>query len=1629
MVVVFAVEEIRRLRRQLEELRRESAHYIELLKAHDISFLEDPTIHWKGKQRCAKVAKVTPTHQLPKGIIVYSNNNMICPSGKDTSPPKQPSESLILQPPSDVGARLRVNGALLQVDSSSSTPTLLPGSDQSASAPLMEQCVMEMQSTPSSLPPSVSYITLQIPAVTSAVLQAPQRSNPAPHLAIASTPSSQPPSESCAELASCHKTFANAITTPRQGAPEVSSWGTQGTTARTVNSMSVPSSQALLRTGAAGSTQTTWTTLQMAGNTVQPVCQSVVTPEVISTTQAVQQVTVCPIGNKRTVQPFQIQMQPRMPVQQAPIPAHVQRPPQLQPAILNQKQPQPLIAPQPQCAVLPQAAIVPQPAVVASVVSQPQPAVIQTGSLLPRPPPALVPQPQAAVLPLLQSMQVLQVNPAGGATSSVTASQNTNNPSVVILQQANTCPPQPAVREEIANQAPCQHIVIIQAPNQAATAAPNPPVGIVPAVPAAGPAAVPVMSIQIPTTSSMPVAPVQSVGGKQLVHILPRPVQPQANNPLQVPQTSSAPPVPPTPQTITVNGQVFALQPMKTSEKSSPQSGQSTLQLVQPTTTEEPNINVALNSLGALSSLNQSISQGLPIPISNQSNDQSPPAASSGGQQKAAPVSVPGTSLTLPVRQLQVPSVNPVRTGPQGNAAKPTGRRPGTTIQAKKAAAKRTKLPKKKELSQSQPATTVSVSPVTAAGEAQTVPVPACQTGLPPTVSVRDAPTTSSKTGVTADCSRAAASVTSAEVIRTTSVHRLSSETATPHQSHPSSTDPGSAARVDVPVSPPNTSPGTTADTSVSASSIKPPVSLAVATESETTVDSDTAKATNQSVSEAKEATTPTASSTTRSKSAAREDSAQSKPLVTESFPPSVSIAVSSASQTTVCTSDIPTTAAVSTNQVSQQNSVCQFTRSSPPQKPSSQSTTSPSVAFAPLSSSTATFTAAGSSGTTSTAVSEFKNRVATHRAATLQSDVIMSNQSPCSRTEFRTPRSTIGGDTEVQVERNPSEKEDLMSVSSDASSRKDFVLSQQMYPDLNDQANEQSTSRQTDSPMSAGAGGGRGFSVASMLPQGHSISASSGSFGTFTFTREQEEMLALAMLEHDSPGRRSVGCSGDSTASPDTAAATWEPAKSPPVPSSKEMGSAGPQSKMTKTMDVAAVKPAVQISARGQGGDGTVAVSMGNRHPQSILYSQSQGAPQVPTQSSGQSSTVTSLSVNNLIRPNSGQQPYPNSPSLPGQQAPSPAGTHVSSNNTLSPCAGAAQLNEFTPLKTALMRAQAGIGVGERQVKIISKRQAQDEVMLNNGKRAKPCLSAASAVGHVDVKAPDHSQMMVGQLTRIHSESAAPLFSTNSFMSPIARSTDGHCPPQGPPEQNQPGVLHLPQGHPQHATQPAQHMGGNPYLKQQQQQQQQEQHRHHLYHLQHHLTQPDPAQRHSLHQRALQQQEQQQQHVQKKRGLVRGSQSGSPAGLQQKQHHMEKSGVQQQQQQPHSHQQGQHQQHPQQQQHPQSHHQQQSQTQHQQHQQQQQLQQQQQQSTHSRHQQQQQQQHLQQHIQQQQHFRRQEKSCEAQGAGSRGHHNTHLAQQEHLKVRMHLSVQQLCRLHTLTFGFCFLSPAAESGP
>ena len=726
-LLLYAAEEIRRLRRQMEELRKESGHYIDLLKAHDINFLEDPTVHWKGKQRCAKVAKVTPTHQLPKGIIVYSNGNVICPAGKEPVLEKQCPEAVLVQPTPDVNTRVRVNG-VLHVNSVFSPPSLLPGATV---APLETTTALRVVDTNPALPPSVSYITLQIPAVSTTLPQQPQSAVPPHNITIAATPVSQLSTQPVVSLATVTQAVTHSSTAVV--ADVIGSSVSEDNTMRTV-SYTIPSSTALLGAGAAGSTQTTWTTLHLTGNTVQPVCQSVSTLEGTTTNQTLQQLTVCPVSNKPTAQPIQIQIRPQVPLQQAPTAAHIQaqpiqRLPQLHSALLTQTHPQPMLTPQPQCAVLP------QPAVVApAVMSQPQPSVLQPASVVPhlqttlipqpKPQPLPQPQPRATVLPLLQTMQVLQVNPSGATVSGVTTPQNTNNPSVVILQQGNACSSQSTVREELANQMSCQHIVIIQAPNQTAPAPQNPQVGI---VPAALPAAVPALPTQIVTTNcTTTTTNLHTVGGKQLVHILPRPVPPQMNPSQQGIQASSAKTAPSAaPQTITVNGQVFALQPMNTTDKAATQGNKSTLQLVQPTTAEEPTTNVALNSLGALSSLNKSISQGLPLTITSQTNLQIPAAPPSVVQQQqqqptsAVAPAVQEAAVNPPSRQLQAPPTNPLPPV-LADATKATQKKTSKVVVAKKGTSKRIKPPKRRELRQAQATITVAAKPVVAAGDATT---------------------------------------------------------------------------------------------------------------------------------------------------------------------------------------------------------------------------------------------------------------------------------------------------------------------------------------------------------------------------------------------------------------------------------------------------------------------------------------------------------------------------------------------------------------------------------------------------------------------------------------------------------------------------------------------------------------------------------------------------------------------------------------------------------------------------------------------------------------------------------------------------------------------------------------------
>ncbi|KTG35706.1 hypothetical protein cypCar_00000095 [Cyprinus carpio] len=290
----------------------------------------------------------------------------------------------------------------------------------------------------------------------------------------------------------------------------------------------------------------------------------------------------------------------------------------------------------------------------------------------------------------------------------------------------------------------------------------------------------------------------------------------------------------------------------------------------------------------------------------------------------------------------------------------------------------------------------------------------------------------------------------------------------------------------------------------------------------------------------------------------------------------------------------------------------------------------------------------------------------------------------------------------------------------------------------------------------------------------GHNINASSSSFGAFTFTSEQAEILARAIFEQDSPGKRAAGCSVDNPTS--TAATGWDIPKRQAAPSNKDSAT-DQQVKLTKQADLPVSETSSQNSARVPPVEPLASGTTGIRLPQSIAYSQSQP------------SSVTSLNVNNLIRPSS-NQPYPGSPNLAQQVSASSSGGAAvmvtqSSSQVPPTCSGPAQPNEYAPLKNALMRTHVGIGMVERHQKDMPKRSAQDDLILPN-KRSKP--SPAGNVARVDIKATDHVQMMVGQMPS--STSADP---QSTKIRPGDRPRSGNLRPGNPFEPE--SSLPLPSG------------------------------------------------------------------------------------------------------------------------------------------------------------------------------------------------------------------------------------------
>ncbi|KAK2814869.1 hypothetical protein Q7C36_023135 [Tachysurus vachellii] len=1634
-------EEIKRLRQQVEDLRKESAHYIELLKANGINFLDDPTIHWKGKQRCAKVAKITPTHLMSKEIIVYSNENLASSASKMSAPSnhvshlnKQPVNALAIHPSSNVqmGPGLVPNGIQVnEMTVSSATSSQIPLATLIPAVSKPHLTVMEQYATVApvapKLPPPGNFVTLQrvCPklAVTAPSPQQTQPAKPTPTLAS---------STSCTMPVQLQPVF-NLSSLPQTVVSNTLVSDASSVLPQDTESMSLvqtlPGNSAHLRTSAASSTQTTWTTLQLTGNTVHPVCRSLAT-EASNSGHNISQLSVCPVVANPQVHPIPLQVQTQVPMQlQTPkstcMPVRP-NPPQLLPAVLPCPQ-----TPVTQASLISQTPVVlhqpplmsqtglAQPTILPKPISpstqshtypaiQPklhihhtmpsqhelQPTIPPQSAVIPQPqsaivPPVqqiLVPQTQATTLPVLQTMQVVQMNSDG--TPVIGTSLPQNNPNVVILQQANACPAPQVIREDVTNQAACQHIVIIQTPTMAPTQQ-NHQSSIVPSV-------VTTLANQI-TTSSNP-CPI-TAQSKQLVHILPRPSA-QA-------QTQA-------PQTITVNGQVYVLQSVKSADPGSSQVSQSATQIIQPTC-EEPNTNVTLNCLGALTSLSQSISQ-----VSKQSNvplhiSQSSDTTVQSSMSKLA--SVPTTS-----NESVLPSVVPVSTSVSCAVnILPKKTNVAAVNQPKQVAIKRARPVKRKEPNQkrsicriaAKPANSISSQPNVTQGHSSTITDihfmnSANEDMSPQTTTV----STSMVISLTSTCSTSTDVCASSNSKLIHSPVNLATNTGSLEgneavQSHGNivdATPPSYSKTVGTlnSVTPlddnsvihvNNSEPVLTNDIDLQQNKSSDSVLSSRCNTLNRAVTSSTKSMTNDNSSSSALISQDKSTASSCSTSSIRTESSpnlfQNRTTLTSVSPSENNLKISSVETVLLQPMNTPSgTSADPTNSLETGSLLAKV-----PQVQTESAilkaidTSQMQTSFVLHSTSSA---CSDPSDTTHPVLHQESRNLNTFNKLLKHSKANMpvTTASQINSVNVKISQSNSSKDLS-RGEHSSATRENIPDA--DSFLQKDTILSQEVSTMGNESYDSSLVqNRQTDSPT-AGTSSNRGFSVASLLPTGQNITASPNAFASFSFTSEQAEILAMAaraIFEQDSPGRKSDVCSSENPSS--TTAPRWDIPKPQQTPINKERVSSQ-QLKQANQGDITVSKTSSLVEISGMNTSGV-------QLPLNTAYSQSQA------------STLTSLNVNNLIRPSSVQS-YPGSPNI-GQQVsvPSPGGpilvSQASSQVTQS-CSGPTQLNEYTPLKSALMRIHIGDGISERHQKDMPKRSAQEDLVLPLNKRSKPCPSGS--IARIDVKGSEHVQTMSGQIppnsssvmTGNHSDGGAALFSGNTFMTTVLRPSEGHCPSQLTlHEQNQPSVLHLQQGHLQHSTpQSGQILGGSHYLKHQHHQEQQR----HLYQLQHHLTQPD-TQLHNIQQRTLLQE----QNGHKKR-VVRGGQTGPPVNLQ-KQHHLEKNRVQHQPQQQSQQHQQQAQQHQQQQQQSQQH-QHQQQPQHQQQkpqqlqQQQQQQQQMQQQGSHPRH------QHLQQQLQ---HFSRQEKNCEGQQAAPRTHQNNHLSQQDRQPGQDHGAMQRLMGSRTL---------------
>ncbi|XP_053153716.1 basic helix-loop-helix domain-containing protein USF3 isoform X2 [Hemicordylus capensis] len=1455
-------EEIKKLRKQLDELRKENGRYIALLKANDICLYDDPTIHWKGNLKNskvsvvipndqvqkkkenlknAKVSLVIPSDQVQKNIIVYSNGSQLGGSNQGTSVQgitfnishnlqKQTANVVPVQRTCNLVTPVTISGVYsteIKSGVQTSVSPLAPSqakkslehstseneqgiftcatSSQNALQPVRIQ--PEMQHPPEvedNIPKSNNRqesSKLLEKAVISSIGLTSSVDVDISDAQLADIPAAEDSGSGSQER--CVVSAADATCTPLRlstvdgfpsgsilKSPDVlSGSGASATSSEEIlkvvteistlpasaldqwpfpssSGIGTPGSKSmgsLTRIASDGNTQTTWSTLTLAGNTVQPLNHtppSVMTALLNEAGSGAGTVTSTP--NKYLTTDASANH---------PLPAeeHTQ-----------------IVVTLPSCPSLPM-----------------QPLVTKTTRVLAQPP--------GSLLPLNPAMQVIQMpQPVGSAVTAAPANQN-----VIILQPPNATHCPPLLRAEVPNQTVSQQIVIIQ------TANPNPFSLFSAPPPPPPPARVPVNGATPTTSASNPMQNASGshmFGGKHLVHILPRPSSSSSSSSAQtVPVAVSSQQLP---QTVSLNGQLFALKPVKSCSGA---SDQAPMQIIQPTTSEDPNTNVALNTFGALANLNQSISQ-----MAGQSCLQlsiSHPTSQTAASSQATPsncVLLAATAASNSAAENSVlPNVlHPVEASPQkaplGLPSSLGSKRSNKKSSTKKCLVGSNNLtcrinpckdPKKLDNGNTEAALEHSGSDILLENMSVNVVL---QSLAIPQANNRTAPNDAN-----------ASESHSKETLRTEQGV----------ESIPAS-DPNAAAVT-------RSSP---LESALGQFEVVAPISKDSASPPLQACRPQSNLATHPRLSESR--CIPTISLT----------SASSDSQVTVPWISGTSATNSGAAAESVSRAEV--------------SEICRVEQNC-------------SIAMQ------ATDLLEGPGFTKM--LSDLSKE-----AGAVQKPFSVQDELP----NFRTRSTKQVADSNDDL---AGKQEGLLLMNAGGENLAHSCTSEQETV-----SSSLAASRQADSPMSTSSGSSCGFSVASMLPDTcretvpSSSSVSSCSNCTFSEQTDIVALAARAIFDQETLAKGSGPLPGSAASKTNEVASLRrdQPFKTHAVKDADQMETApttfGTQNPMQINMDRTAEKQSCSVG-----------VEISN------------SALQIPTP---QSSSATSLSVNNLIHQSciihpavscSGLPSASDQATVPATVTPSmPANSYMSQSPGQSPVL----MTDYVPEQLSTLRASTmqASQMHEPQLKPQSqesrkdsgKRSVQEDHLLSASKRQKQCqtaplrLEGIALLNQPEDSISDQTQILVNQIppnssnsavsasSQGHTDGHSRLFPASNFVPPALRQAEVQCNSQPPGlDQPSPAGQHLQPI--QHApTQGIAHLHSNnhPYIKQQQQQAGQLRERHHLYQLQHHISHAESSihsQAHNVHQQRVMHQEVQ---MQKKRTLIQAAQPSTLA-LQQKHH------------------------------------------------------------------------------------------------------------------------------------------------